>query len=52
MTTGTLLHLAAGGQLAPDAESMLAELTRQYQFFHWHLEYPGIFRPPARAEAA
>jgi hypothetical protein len=52
VTTGTLLHLDAGGQLAPDAEATLAGLTRQYQFFHWHLEFPGIFRPPGSGETA
>lgn len=52
VTTGTLLHLAGGGTLAPRAESMLAVLTGQYQFFHWHLEHPGVIRLAARAEAA
>ncbi len=52
VTTGTLLHLAGGGTLASCAERMLADLTRQYQFFHWRLEHPGVFRPAARAEAA
>lgn len=52
VTTGTLLHLAGGRTLAPCAERMLADLTRQYQFFHWRLEHPGVFRPAARAEAA
>lgn len=46
VTTGTLLHLATGGPLAPDAEDTLDSLRRQYQFFHWHLEFPGVFRPP------
>jgi hypothetical protein len=46
VTTGTLLHLAAGGQLPPEAEDTLAALAREHQFFHWHLEFPGIFRRP------
>jgi hypothetical protein len=44
VTTGTLLHIAAGGQLSPEAEAVLADLKRQHQFFHWHLEFPGIFK--------
>ena len=31
------LHLAA-------AEDLVADLTRQYRFFHWHVEFPHIFR--------
>jgi hypothetical protein len=26
------------------AERLVAELTRQYRFFHWHIEFPHIFR--------
>ena len=26
------------------AEDLVAELTRQYRFFHWHVEFPHIFR--------
>ena len=26
------------------AESKVADLTRQYRFFHWHVEFPHIFR--------
>ena len=25
-------------------------LADQYQFLHWHLAFPGVFRPPARDE--
>lgn len=51
VTTGPLLRLADGTS-APDAERVLADLTRQYQFFRWYLGYPSVFRRPARAEAA
>ncbi|MFI7251320.1 Eco57I restriction-modification methylase domain-containing protein [Micromonospora chalcea] len=27
-------------------ETMVEELTRQYRFFHWHIEFPHIFRVP------
>ena len=26
------------------AEELVADLTRQYRFFHWHVEFPHIFR--------
>jgi hypothetical protein len=26
------------------AERLVTELTRQYRFFHWHVEFPHIFR--------
>jgi hypothetical protein len=26
------------------AEQQVADLTRQYRFFHWHVEFPHIFR--------
>jgi hypothetical protein len=26
------------------AEELVADLTRQYRFFHWHIEFPHIFR--------
>jgi hypothetical protein len=25
-------------------------LAEQYKFFHWHLAFPGVFRPPAKGE--
>jgi hypothetical protein len=27
-----------------EAERLVASLTRQYRFFHWHVEFPHIFR--------
>ncbi|MEV4810079.1 Eco57I restriction-modification methylase domain-containing protein [Micromonospora avicenniae] len=27
-------------------ESLVEELTQQYRFFHWHIEFPHIFRVP------
>jgi hypothetical protein len=26
------------------AEDLVADITRQYRFFHWHVEFPHIFR--------
>jgi hypothetical protein len=28
----------------------IRRLARQYQFFHWHLEFPDVFRVPAESE--
>jgi hypothetical protein len=41
-----LEHLSAGSytlDLAA-AEDLVADLTRQYRFLHWHIEFPHIFR--------
>ena len=27
-----------------EAEELVTDLTRQYRFFHWHVEFPHIFR--------
>jgi hypothetical protein len=36
---------ADGGTLdLAEAEDLVADLTRQYRFFHWHVEFPRIFR--------
>ncbi|MGH3559578.1 MAG: Eco57I restriction-modification methylase domain-containing protein, partial [Mycobacterium sp.] len=29
---------------AAEAEDLVTGLTRQYRFFHWHIEFPHIFR--------
>ncbi|ABK44518.1 putative type II DNA modification enzyme [Magnetococcus marinus MC-1] len=29
----------------------IRSLAGQYGFFHWHLEFPEVFRPPAKGEA-
>src|SRR5262245_8322821 len=28
----------------------IRRLAGQYQFLHWHLAFPGVFRPPAKGE--
>jgi hypothetical protein len=30
----------------------IERLAKQYQFFHWHLAFPDVFRVPAKDEAA
>ncbi|NQT03082.1 MAG: N-6 DNA methylase, partial [Planctomycetes bacterium] len=32
-------------------EEEISRLKKQYQFFHWHLEFPDVFRIPAENEA-
>ncbi|WP_052091351.1 Eco57I restriction-modification methylase domain-containing protein [Modestobacter caceresii] len=44
ITHGVLSELAADpSTVAPRLLSDIKSLARQYRFFHWHLEFPGIF---------
>ena len=45
ITHQVIENLGAGdGSLATAAvEQQVADLTRQYRFFHWHIEFPHIF---------
>jgi len=48
LTQATFDRIAAGEaslDLAP-IEEMVDAVARQYRFFHWHLEFPHIFRVP------
>jgi hypothetical protein len=38
--------------LAPWRRTEIERLARQYQFFHWHLAFPEVFRVPGEGEAA
>ncbi|MFJ1610188.1 Eco57I restriction-modification methylase domain-containing protein [Streptomyces sp. NPDC088253] len=40
---------AAGATAATNDE--IIRLAKQYHFFHWHLEFPEVFRVPAGADA-
>lgn len=40
------------GVVIDDAKDVINELARQYRFFHWHLEFPGIFTVPDSGTAA
>ncbi|MEU8377863.1 DNA methyltransferase [Streptosporangium sp. NPDC048865] len=44
ITTATIRSLETGATLAPDRAEELRTLTEQYGFFHWHLEFPEVFR--------
>jgi hypothetical protein len=52
ITEGVLKRLAAGEGTLDSArvEETVEELTRQYRFFHWHIEFPHIFRVPEWSE--
>lgn len=43
LTHATIERLADGGILDPVTGAILGELSSQYRFFHWHLEFPQIF---------
>lgn len=43
ITSGHLNGLAAGRRLPDDLAAEAAGLSRQYQFFHWHLAFPEVF---------
>ncbi|GLV52905.1 hypothetical protein TBS_34670 [Thermobispora bispora] len=44
ITTDALRRLQAGGTLPEPVEKELDRLVQRYRFFHWHLEFPEIFR--------
>ena len=44
ITTEQLRRLNAGEALPRDVEEELDQLAQRYQFFHWHLEFPEVFR--------
>jgi hypothetical protein len=44
ITHTTLRTLSENPQAVPDSVvKLVRKLARQYRFFHWHLEFPGIF---------
>lgn len=44
ITHATLRTLSENPQGVPDSVvKLVRKLARQYRFFHWHLEFPGIF---------
>ncbi|VBA35361.1 hypothetical protein LAUMK13_00705 [Mycobacterium innocens] len=47
ITHATLRDLSENPESVPDSvKSLIRGLARQYRFFHWHLEFPGIFSVP------
>ncbi|MBD9730597.1 N-6 DNA methylase [Streptomyces sp. H28] len=54
LTTNSLLalHSEDGGTGLPDGTvKELERLKEEYHFFHWHLEFPEVFRVPADLDA-
>ncbi|WP_326603461.1 Eco57I restriction-modification methylase domain-containing protein [Rhodococcus sp. PD04] len=52
ITHDTLRRLAEDPETLPDSIiERIRQLARQYRFFHWHLEFPGIFTVPADGSA-
>ncbi|MFF8828007.1 Eco57I restriction-modification methylase domain-containing protein [Streptomyces sp. NPDC015131] len=54
LTTQSLLtlHSEDGGASLPDGTlKHIEDLREEYRFFHWHLEFPEVFRVPADAKA-
>ncbi|OBF29768.1 DNA methyltransferase [Mycobacterium sp. ACS4331] len=47
ITHATMRALSEAPESVPDTlVSQIDALARQYRFFHWHLEFPGIFTVP------
>ncbi|MGE2731756.1 Eco57I restriction-modification methylase domain-containing protein [Mycolicibacterium vaccae] len=47
ITRATLRALSEAPESVPDTIiTQVNDLARQYRFFHWHLEFPGIFTVP------
>ena len=47
ITHATLRDLSENPDSVPDTVvALIDDLARQYRFFHWHLEFPGIFTVP------
>jgi hypothetical protein len=44
ITTQTVRELDEGAVLPEDTAALLERLSSRYRFFHWHLEFPEIFR--------
>jgi len=52
-TAGDLRTFEANPDTLPrEIRAEIPRLQGQYQFFHWHLAFPGVFRLPGRGEEA
>ncbi len=45
ITDRSLRDLGRGEALAADTLATVHQLATEYRFFHWHLEFPHLFRP-------
>ncbi|MBC6448081.1 Eco57I restriction-modification methylase domain-containing protein [Actinokineospora xionganensis] len=48
ITEGTLLWIGEGAENLVQSQTLVTveQLTRDYRFFHWHVEFPHIFEVP------
>ncbi|MFD9223106.1 Eco57I restriction-modification methylase domain-containing protein [Streptomyces sp. NPDC060064] len=52
VTEGVFRDLqSAGGGIPVSTNEEIIRLAKQYNFFHWHLEFPEVFHVPASADA-
>ncbi len=51
ITTGTVAD-AAAGDLADVLTGVVTQAAEDYRFFHWHLEFPEVFRPKNAGDLA
>ena len=53
LTTEHLIKIESNPHsLSPTLKSRIKEISDQYAFFHWHLEFPAVFRIPGKDEQA
>ncbi|MDB2673662.1 SAM-dependent methyltransferase, partial [Akkermansiaceae bacterium] len=53
LTTEHLLKIEQNPHhLSPKLRSRIRAISEQYAFFHWHLEFPAVFRIPGKDEDA
>lgn len=45
ITDNSLRALERGETLTPATTATIHELATEYRFFHWHLEFPHLFKP-------
>ncbi|MCG6568147.1 N-6 DNA methylase [Tessaracoccus sp. ZS01] len=50
VTDGVVKSLERGESLTADTAATVQELATEYKFFHWHVEFPHLFRPSSDAD--
>lgn len=50
VTDGVVKSLERGESLATDTAATVQELATEYKFFHWHVEFPHLFRPSSNLD--
>ncbi|MET7635715.1 DNA methyltransferase [Streptomyces sp. NPDC005078] len=53
VTEGVFRDLQSpGGGIPATTRDEIVRIAQQYKFFHWHLEFPDVFRVPATADTS